>query len=229
MDAVRMLFGRPVKPRVDSPTVAHVTASELDGLRREAEAADAKVGEFTQRLSAEQHALGQVEHQLAERLSMGEDASDLMVHVRQVEEHVRGLGLALHRVQQQQDQARTALLEATKQRELAQYAQAMERLKRDALTIDEALDTLEQSCTQAATSMLTIQQLRAGHTQGFIVTCRLELQRFADIAISPLTGTPKPPSRMMKYRKWSESIPSATSNIGGGAGGGTHEVSELHS
>ena len=214
MDAVRMLFGRPVKPRIDGPTVAPVTASELDGLRREGEGTAAKVKELAERLAGEQASLVALRQRLGELIHGGEDGAEVLADIRLIEDRVRGLELALSLAQQKQDQALTALTDLTKQAEAAKYAQAMERLKRDALKIDEALDTLEQSCTQAATSMLTIQQLRAGHAPSFIVTCRLELQRFADIAISPLTGIPRPPSRMMKYSRWSESIPAVTEHGG---------------
>lgn len=224
MDAVRMLFGRPVKPRIDGPTVVPVTASELESTRREAESAASKVEDFIQRLAGEQASLVSLRQRLGELIHGGEDGAEVLADIRLIEDRVRGLELALSLAQQKQDQALTALTDLTKQAEAAKYAQAMERLKRDALKIDEALDTLEQACTQAAASMLTVQQLRAGHAQSFVVTCRLELQRFADIAISPLTGIPRPPSRMMKYQRWSDALPSATSNIGGAAGGGTNEV-----
>ena len=211
MDGVRMLFGRPVKPRGDTTLAAPLmTISERDGRQRETESSTAKVEALSQRLEVERAALEPLKRRLGELIHNGEEGAEALGYLRQSEDRVHGLELALSLAKQKQEEALAALADATKQTEVAKYVRALERLKRDAQTVDEALHVLEEACVTAAAAMLTVQTLRTTQPQSFIVTCRLELERFASMAISPVTGMPKPPSRMRQFAKWSASIPDAT-------------------
>lgn len=200
------------------PVVAPSVTAAPDGVKAEVEKKhremfQGKTKAQVQRLRAELDtaalAVKQAERTVGERRTDDLDITEATEELRQAGDRVRALQAALNFAIQKDEAALAALKDAERQAAIEKEVDALAYLKLTvAPKVDDALDQLERVTAELA---IALDQARAmgagGKHQTFLTEARLELQRFTNLALDPVTGLGKMPSRMMKYTRWSDCIP----------------------
>lgn len=202
-------FGARTKTNDSSPVDADGTADDLQGARltlgRAAKAYETKHAE----LVASRTRLAELDQSIGLKIADDIDANMDILERQTVQARIQQLEPATAVLRQRKDDAEVAVQRAERAAQIDQQCTALENLQVVALEIDAAIDTLSHVTSKLAAAL---EQARAsgagGKYQSFLVDAKLELQRFVNLAIDPVTGTGMVPSRMRRYVKWSDLIPS---------------------
>lgn len=209
LNAIKDVLTRATPARPLTTSTPDAAANTVAGKRLAKGRTHAKVDALTADLAAARRISVQAHQQLGECVNDEQDVRAPTEALKQADDRVQALEAALAVAISKDETAHAELTQAIVQASFETEVAALFHLKRVvAPKVEEALGQLERVSTELAAALHRAGVAGAGgQHQSFLTDARLELQRFANLALDPVTGAGKVPSRMMKYTRWSECIP----------------------